>query len=167
MNQVTTPVLDYLGKTMIEINKSINPVEFLQTRKGLTVDLKLDRVLGRTCKQIGDSISISRFKLKKRSNDSDIKNELHEDFIFDVGTFRTFIATLINKQWNCEAGVLLNNGFDNIFYVWDEEKRRCFTVSVFHKHTDRSWKRWRVEVFTPTTGFDSRRYEGSQIFSRN
>ena len=56
--------------------------------------------------------------MAQAANDAEIGGELPEGYVFeDVGTFRAHLVTLIEGQWGGKSGILLNNGYANIFYV--------------------------------------------------
>lgn len=152
--------LESLGKVTFEIDQSINPDEFLQTREGLWVDSDLENWLGGTAEKITGNIESSKWKIKKDSFDKEIKSEIPSDHIYVVGEFRTIIASAIHKQWGGKAGVLRNDGYANIFYVWNKDKTKCFAVGVLWAA---GYEEWRVSVCE----LEDRWRADGVVFSRN
>lgn len=57
------------------------------------------------------------FDLPERMSDEEIEADLSEKHLFDIGEVYGVIAGLIAKQPAGEEGVLLSNGYSNIFYT--------------------------------------------------
>lgn len=152
--------LESLGKVVFEIDQSVNPDEFLQTRTGLWVDSDLENWLGGTAEKIDGNVEVSKWKLKKNSLDKEIKSELPSEHIYTTGEFRTIIASAIQKQWGGKVGILRNDGYANIFYVWNKNQTKCFAVYV-------GWyaggERWNVGVYMLESQWDTEGW----VFSRN
>lgn len=76
--------------------------------------------------------------MAKAANDAEIGTELPEGHVFeDVDTFLVHLATLIEDQWGGKEGMLLNNGYANVFYV--KVNGEVFAVGVSWSADDREW----------------------------
>lgn len=105
-------------KIEVKILKKYNPQEFLKTRKGLYVWSSFPSNVSDKAKAITKTtLKISSFDLITRSYDKDIEKELPKKHIFTETDVCAVIAGLIEKQSKGEEGVLLNNGYANIFYT--------------------------------------------------
>jgi len=85
-----------------------------------------------------DETSVGYADLAQAANDTGIGGELPLGYVFeDVETFLVHLATLIACQWDGKSGILLNNGYANIFYV----KMKCevFAVDVYWFTDCRGW----------------------------
>lgn len=117
--------------------KPFNAAEFYQTGTGLYVyDTFADR-LDLSARQTVDSTPERPYVaslLKANAYDTDIRKELPE---IHLSTLED-IAGLIEAQPNGKSGLLLNNGWANIFYV-EGKNSEIFAVRVFWFSDDREW----------------------------
>jgi hypothetical protein len=96
-------------------------------------------------------------KLQKSSVDGPIINELGGDA--KAETTLTEVFSLMEKQKNGESGVLLNNGYANIFYVRDQNGVLRVVDVIWD---DGGWNVYARSVEDPDRWSD-----GRQVFSRN
>ena len=136
--------LSLLSDVTVEIDRSIDPDEFLRTHDGLWVGPELETLLGGTAEKIEEHIELSKYSICKNAGSVHIKNELSDRCIFEIGIFRTMIASFINEQQNGVKGVLLNKDHANIFYVWNQDKTTYFAVHVYWFSDS---KRWNIYIF--------------------
>lgn len=117
--------------------KPINLAEFYQTRFGLYVyDTFADR-FDLSAMQTVDSVPERPYVallLKANAYDWDIRKELPEKHL----SFLEDIAGLIEAQPNGKSGLLLNNGYANIFYVVGKNGE-VFAVHVYWYSGNRQW----------------------------
>lgn len=81
-----------------------------------------DNFKNRVLSEIPDLIpaftgSVIKTQLTKNMTDAEIQAELGNPTPFTVPEFAAIISNLIGKQPKGENGILLNNGYANIFYV--------------------------------------------------
>ncbi len=95
-------------------------------------------------------------KLRKASLDGPIITELGGEAKAETTLFEVF--SLMEKQKNGEGGILLNNGYANIFYVWDGHDICTVCVRWYGDG-------WDVGAFSDEylLGWDG----GDLVFSRN
>lgn len=62
-------------------------------------------------------INWDTYELKEQLNDFQIEKEFPNCVFEDVSKFCAYLYALIEKQKNGENGLLLNNGYANLFYV--------------------------------------------------
>jgi len=127
--------------TLAVVSNTINPHDFFKTRKGLWTSSKFnDYILsGAVKKKVSAAvITIGYADLAQAANDAEIGAELPEGYVFeDVDMFLVYLATLIEGQWGGKEGVLLNNGYANIFYV--KVNGSVFAALVYWFAGSREW----------------------------
>jgi hypothetical protein len=96
-------------------------------------------------------------KLRKSSVDGPIITELGGEEKSE--TTLTEMFSLMEKQKNGEGGVLLNNGYANIFYIRDQNR---VLRAVYVRWSDDGWNVNAFSVERPD-GWD----DGHRVFSRN
>lgn len=82
--------------------------------------------------------TLSKFKLTKNMYDSEICKELGDPEPFTVSELLGTLKSLIGKQSRGEDGILLTNGYANIFYVKLEDGRTV-AVHAFWDSADAEW----------------------------
>ncbi len=115
-----------------------NASAFYQTRTGLYVDNSFADRLDLSARQTVNSAPERPYVvliLKERAYDKDIYKELPAET--RLSTMED-IASLIEAQPNGKLGLLLNNGYANIFYV-KEKNGKVFIMSVSWDSDDRYW----------------------------
>jgi hypothetical protein len=132
--QVVESLLNGTSKITIEVVRRLTTLtshdvaggkhnlrDFFKTRKGLWTSDNFDEfILAAVAKktvQTADTI-VGYANLEQPASDAENSAELPDGHIFeDVNNFLNYLATLIQVQWGGKKGVLLNNGYANIFYV--------------------------------------------------
>lgn len=111
----------------VSIEKNHMPSEFFKDRKGLFVWSSFaNNISGKaTPTNSGAEFKVSSSDLAEPANDEQIEAALPEKHIFSESDVCAIISTLIEKQPNGEEGVLLNNGYANIFYTQSRVVRVC------------------------------------------
>ncbi len=152
--------LESLGSVTFKIKQTLDADKFLQSRTGLWVDPNFDKLLGGKALKVKGSIRSSKWLRKKDSSYENIKGELPVEHTYEIGEFRPMIASAIDKQWGGKVGVLRNDGFGQVFHVWNEDHTARFAVDVF-------WRsdvgKWSVRVYKLSRQFCAERW----VFSRN
>jgi hypothetical protein len=110
---------------------------------------------GKTEEQMGEQ-TLHYGKLRKFSVDRPIITELGGEE--KAETTLTVMFSLMEKQKKGEAGVLLNNGYANIFYIRDQSG---VLRTVYVRWYDVGWRVNAYEVSHPSAWDD-----GGQVFSR-
>ncbi len=133
-----TRLLKPVGKSTVPARtKPFNAAAFYQTGTGLYIhDTFADR-LDIHARQTVDSTPACPYVaslLKANAYDRDIREELPENHLSTLED----IAALIEAQPGGQSGLLLNNGYANIFYV-EGKNGEIFTVSVGWDFNDRQW----------------------------
>ena len=104
----------------VTITKSVDPKDFLKSREGLYV-YENDRMenLIKITPQIaeGNEYALESLELVADSTDEQIEKSLDRRGFFSEGNAVAIIAELITKQPKGEEGLLLNNGYANLFYT--------------------------------------------------
>lgn len=141
--QKCTSVLRHLGTITVPHASESELEKFtFETREGLWVEEAFATIFGMKVSSAGASIELGRHQLTKDASDSAITAELQPGYIFkgEAGKkkLKHVIASLILAQWGGVEGVLLNNGYANIFYVELEDGRRL-AVYVYWFSNDRKW----------------------------
>ena len=117
--------------------KPFNAAEFYQTGPGLYVDDtfadRLDVNARRTVDSAPERPYVASL-LKANAYDMDIRKELPETHLSTLED----IAGLIEAQPNGKSGLLLNNGYANIFYV-EGKNGEVFAVNVDWGSGNREW----------------------------
>ena len=104
--------------------------------------------------------NLSKYQLTERMYDSQILDELGQPKPFTVLEFLAVLKRLVEKQPNGEEGILLNNGYANIFYVILPDG--CVVaVSVRWGSGSREW------LCNASDLDDDRWYGGRCVFSRS
>jgi hypothetical protein len=120
--------------------KPFNAAEFYQTGPGLYVDDtfadRLDVNARRTVDSAPERPYVASL-LKANAYDMDIRKELPETHLSTLED----IAGLIEAQPNGKSGLLLNNGYANIFYV-EGKNGEVFAVDV---DWDSGYREWSVD----------------------
>ena len=129
-------VLSRVGKRIsLKVEATHTPSEYFVTREGLYVwsDFK-DRVLkNATPTESGTSFKLDTFKLEKDASDEQIESSLPKKHLFSETEVCAIVAELTSKQSKGEEGVLLNNGYANLFYT------ESFVVHVDWSSSGRGW----------------------------
>ena len=108
----------------------------------------------------GIECALTKTELTKAMTDLEILSELGQPKPFSVAEFAAVIRDLIGRQSKGEEGVLLANGYANIFYVQLEDER-VVAVSVYWDSDDRDW-------YLYADGLDAYRWsDGRCVFSRS
>ena len=121
----------------------INLMEFFTTREGegLWISDNFNNLIlkGASKNASAATTTLGYADLAQPANDAEIRNELPEGHVFTgVVTFLVYFAKLIESQWGGKDGVLLNNGYANIFYV--KVNGEVFVVYVLWSARDREWR---------------------------
>lgn len=165
-NKVEDPKHFVLGTptqcTLPAVDKPVDPKQFFKTRTGLYVwdGYYRDRILS-VAKKVKSlpALMISHQTLIKAATDAEIRRELPEGHIFqDTSAFCVYLSVMIEQQKNSEDGILLNNGYANIFYVIGKNGE-VFMVGVDWCSDYRRW-----DVFAWPLGVN-RWDAGSRAFS--
>ncbi len=116
MNENLKPVEKEIA---VKVELAVDPKEFFQDRKGLWVwnDFKSRIVEKAESTPVGAEFKLSSFELAKDLLDEEIEAALPKSHNFTETEVSAIIASLISKQSNGESGVLLNNGYWNLFYT--------------------------------------------------
>lgn len=106
------------AKIALKVDKKFSPQEFFQDKKGLYVwnDFK-ERILKKAGPVDSGEFSVSSVDLLKRASDEKIEASLPPKHIFDESDVCAVIAEFISQQSKGEEGVLLSNGYANLFYT--------------------------------------------------
>lgn len=112
--------------------------------------------LGKIEKNVTNSILIVS-RLEKDSLDKDIRDEVGSD---KEETYLAHLSELLTRQSKGESGVLLTNGYANIFYIRDAIGN-VWAVGVRWYSFYRGWV-----VSAHSVSFPSRWHDDNQVFSR-
>ncbi len=117
--------------------------EFFFTRQGLYVWDSLKERIGSIYKESTEYKSIDdlkpAFDLNRNMYDSEIIKEMGgEEKVRENAVTMDQIEQLIKNQWEGKAGIMLNNGFANIFYVIGKNNQ-LFAVGVNWGSADQEW----------------------------
>lgn len=145
--------LHCLGKTVVEIDNIIDPTEVINNHLIGFLGHSLDILGGDKNDNVGSSIQLQVF-LVDNKNGIDGNQAINEitnhkddfDFQFTLGEFRTTIANMIVNQLNGNAGMLLVNGKNNVFFVCDEEMTGIAKVLIYYEETGSLGKIWRFMI---------------------
>lgn len=122
-------------------SNTINPRDFFKTREGLWTSSNFNNFIlsGASKKKVSAAeTTIGYADLAQAANDDEIGNELPKGYVFEeVDTFLAHLATFVEGQWGGKEGVLLNNGYANIFYV--KVNGEVFAVHVRWFAVNRVW----------------------------
>lgn len=104
---------------VIPISKTHNPKEFFTTKKGLYVYRSFTENIVDKSEEIKKDrdMKVSSFDLVESSTDEHIEESLPKDHLFSESDVCAVVADLISKQPKGEKGILLNNGYANLFYT--------------------------------------------------
>lgn len=145
--------------TASAVTERMDPNDFFQDCPGLYIfdDFKIRVLPALRPFDSAPKADFSVSRLKQAANDTKIRKELSENHLAEW----YHIATLITQQKNGEEGVLLTNGYANIFYMLGVNGE-VFTVSVrWLSHV----REWRVRAWQ--LGGRGQWFAGYQVFSRN
>jgi len=114
---------------------------FFQTREGLWVSnafreriVSVAEGVGAEPATVGKSLNLS-----KDMTDAKIRERLGDGHVFeDTSAFLSYLEGALKLQWGGRGGVLLNNGYANIFYVRGAGGE-VFAVDVFWYADNRKW----------------------------
>lgn len=111
-------VLEHKEKKIDISVKEFDPQEFFKNGDGLYVysDFK-ERILSKAEKVPSLEKALTSYALTKNANDAAIESDLPKDHFFSESEVCAIVADLIDKQPKGEEGVLLNNGYANLFYT--------------------------------------------------
>lgn len=146
------------GPLSPSFEKGFDPHGFFKNRKGLWVSNEfIDRILSLADKVMeGQPSDLKSWDLRKNATDTEIRAELPENLL-ELWQ----IAKLIEAQPNGEKGLLLTNGYANLFYV-KGKGRQAFVVGV---GWDADYGRWVVSAWG--LGGHGVWHAGGRVFSRN
>lgn len=153
---VESGILSPIAKAIsIKIAAQHTPPEYFMNREGLYVwsDFKSRIVEKAFSTKPGASFKLKSFKLNKDAVDEKIELSLPKKHLFSETEVCAIIAELVSKQSKGEEGVLLNNGYANLFYT------KIFVVSVYWVSGGR---RWSVDAWQRG---DVRWCGGARVFS--
>lgn len=145
--------------TASAVTERMDPNDFFQDCPGLYIfdDFKIRVLPALRPFDSAPKADFSVSRLKQAANDTKIRKELSENHLAEW----YHIATLITQQKNGEEGVLLTNGYANIFYMLGVNGE-VFAVSVrWLSHV----REWRVRAWQ--LGGRGRWFADYQVFSRN
>lgn len=146
---VTIKVLEEVSKDIkVKVETAFTPKEYFKTREGLYVFSDFpERILDKAeAVEAGTEYKVTSYKTLMEAKDELIESALQENHIFSESDVCAIIADLISKQPKGEDGVLLNDGYWNLFYT------PAFVVNVYWY--DGRWhvSTWRRNGFTWYTG---------------
>ena len=144
--------------------KPFDPHAYFKTCKGLcTWNGFRDRILSAASPiESTPAATLAMFDLVKHANDAEIGDELPDTHVFeDASVFCAYLADMIERQKNACEGVLLTNGYANIFYVRGTSADEVFSVSV---DCGAGGREWYVCAFPLD---DSQWPEGGRVLSCN
>lgn len=112
-------VLELLEKEVVlKTESEFNPEDFFKTRDGLYIWSGFNEILKKAEKVLaGTEFHVSSLKLVEDANDATIESTLPSQHIFSESDVCAVIAELVQTQSKGEDGLLLNNGYANIFYT--------------------------------------------------
>ncbi|MEK9185680.1 MAG: hypothetical protein AAB863_02790 [Patescibacteria group bacterium] len=112
-------VLAPRGFVVVTLAERHDPDAFYWTRSGLYVwdDFRSKIVSGARPSEAGAIFKIERFDLTRQLGDEEIERALPKSHLFGDDAVCALVASLITRQPNGEEGVLLNNGYANLFYT--------------------------------------------------
>lgn len=118
----------------------IDPEQFFRAGSGVYVwdDFRTRIALQAKPIESAPNMQLATFTLIEKATDAQIRAELMEGHVFeDVSIFFYHLAGMIKAQADGIEGVLLNNGYANIFYA--QVAAEVFAVRVRWNATDRWW----------------------------
>lgn len=126
--------LELIEKKVEVKGSSKDFADFFKSRKGLWVssDFKT-RILEKAAEK-GIDMPVASYKLVKDATDEEIEAALPKKHIFSESEVCTVIAGLIENQPKGEKGILLNDGWYNLFYT------PSFVVLVRWRSDDGEWR---------------------------
>jgi len=103
----------------VKLTEPHDPSAFYQTRSGLYVWEDFQSLIVAKAKRsdTGTSFKLGRAVLMRDLTDQEIEVAIPKEHLFEETQVSAIIANLIAKQANGKDGVLLNNGFANLFYT--------------------------------------------------
>jgi hypothetical protein len=140
--------------------------EFFFIRDGLHVWGSLEERFGSIYKESREYKSINNLKpafdLNRNMYDSEIIKEMGgEEKVRENAVTMDQIEQLIKNQWGGKAGIMLNNGFANIFYVIGKNNQ-LFAVRVDWCSDGQEWN-----VLDYRLGERGRWSQGDRVFSKS
>lgn len=104
---------------VVKVEKEIIPKEFFQDREGLFIYSGFEENIRDKAETVpaGAEYKLSSFELEKGMYDEEIEKELGDKHLFSETDVCAIVAGLIEKQSKGEEGVLLTNGYANLFYT--------------------------------------------------
>lgn len=137
-------ILEKLSSNIaVEITEKFDPKEYFKDRTGLWVSSSFEeRILEKAePTEAGTRFTLDSFKFKESAYDEGIEKELPEKHILSESEVCAVVASLIEKQREGEEGVLLNDGWFNIFYT------PTFVVIVGWSDTEWNVRAWGRGVY--------------------
>lgn len=134
--ETKTNVLKEVTKLLdVKVAEKHDPKEFFQDREGLYIfsGFKNNIISKAEPTEEGKEFKLSSFELTENAYDDKIEASLPEKHIFSETDVCAIVADLISKQPDGGEGVLLNNGYANLFYT------PSHVVDVGWSGTDREW----------------------------
>jgi hypothetical protein len=113
-----TSVLKLKQKDIAVTTKAHDPKKFFVDRKGLYVwSSFVDNIVAKAkTKEVAD-LALTSYNLEESALDEKIEATFTKGHLFSETDVCAVIASLIEQQPNGEEGVLLTNGYANIFYT--------------------------------------------------
>lgn len=150
----TKNVLEVIEKKIAAKAASRSFTDFFKSREGLWVSGSFKERILNQAKDAGVDMTLTSFKLIKDSTDEQIEAALPEKHIFTESEVCAVIAALIEGQPKGEKGILLNDGWYNLFYTEGCVVRVDWSVDEWNVNTwDRDGGTWSAgfRVFSPAT----------------
>ena len=144
------------GTHEVTLVESHDPDKCFRTREGLWVYDGFRNLVVAKAKpsKAGETHKVVRAELMQDLTDEKIETSLGGEHFFEETALCAIITDLIDKQPEGKEGVLLNNGYANLFY----------TVCVVSVRWVSGYRRWDVRTWHR----DGRRWlAGDRVFSRN
>lgn len=152
-------VLSKRGHADILVGKKRVPKTFFKTRKGLWVWDGFRESIAARAEAIDAptnfGVDFHEITAPNGATDASIETALGDDHLFDENTLCAIIAEMISVQEGGKEGLLLNNGYANLFYTsglvvrvrWRAEGGK-WDVDSWHRGGGGGWDRGR-RVFAP------------------
>lgn len=113
----TTQVLIPHGQASITISAQRDPNEYYREREGFWVWSDMRRIVAENAKPVpaGTTFNVKIADINRRADTETIERALSAGRPFDESAVCAIIAELIEEQKSGEPGVLLTNGYGNLF----------------------------------------------------